>query len=126
MQTLSALSLGATTLRTVLSSPTLQLSNIEATTSLLDDSLVAAQEVREAVDAVGAGAAEIDEDEVERELREMVAKEEKDAEEQRVREVAGTLESAGKVPVEASVARMAAGSRKGEEDGTKEREKVAA
>ncbi|GAA5999348.1 uncharacterized protein JCM10292_001222 [Rhodotorula paludigena] len=125
-ETLSALSLGATTLCTVLSSPTLQLSDVEATTSLLDDSLVAAQEVREAVDAVGAGAAEIDEDDVERELREMVAKEEKHAEELREREITATLEGAGKVPVEASVGKIADGSGEREENGTKEREKVLA
>ncbi|GAA6058444.1 hypothetical protein JCM3770_005079 [Rhodotorula araucariae] len=71
-ETLAALSLGASALRTVLSSPTLQLSNIAATTSALDDALICAAEVSDAVDAVGAGQlGDEGEDEVESELREM-------------------------------------------------------
>lgn len=52
LQTLEALSLGSSTLRTILASPTLQISNIEATTSALDETLVAATEINEAVDSV--------------------------------------------------------------------------
>ncbi|GAA5839715.1 hypothetical protein JCM3766R1_004593 [Sporobolomyces carnicolor] len=51
-ETLEALSLGSSTLRTILASPTLQISNIEATTSALDETLVAATEINEAVDSV--------------------------------------------------------------------------
>ncbi|GAA6006364.1 hypothetical protein JCM11491_004928 [Sporobolomyces phaffii] len=51
-ETLEALSLGSSTLREVLASPTLQLSNIEATTSALDDALIAANEINDAVDSV--------------------------------------------------------------------------
>ncbi|GAA5941035.1 phosphatidic acid-binding protein CHM7 [Sporobolomyces koalae] len=51
-ETLEALSLGSSTLRQILQLPTLQLSNIEATTAALDETLVAATEIKEAVDSV--------------------------------------------------------------------------
>ncbi|EGU12344.1 hypothetical protein RTG_01366 [Rhodotorula toruloides ATCC 204091] len=72
-ETMSALSLGTSTLRTILSSPTLQLDNIESTTSLLDETLISAQEVNEAVDSVSAPLAREVEDEVDAELRELAA-----------------------------------------------------
>lgn len=106
-QTLSALSLGATTLRSVLSSPTLQLSNISATTSALDDALISASEVSDAVDAIGAGQLGAEgEDEVEAELRGLQEEEERKErteedrrERERVREVEQKLGKA-RVPVE--------------------------
>ncbi|GAA5906253.1 hypothetical protein JCM8208_000674 [Rhodotorula glutinis] len=104
-ETLSALSLGASTLRAVLSSPTLQLSNISATTSALDDALISASEVTEAVDAVSAGQLGAEgEDEVDEELREMqeaerarVKADEDKREQERVEEARAKLE-VGKVP----------------------------
>ena len=80
IQTLEALSLGSSTLRTILASPTLQISNIEATTSALDETLIAANEINEAVDSVAA----LDEGmemEVEDELRELQEKEKRVEEE---------------------------------------------
>jgi len=80
LQTLEALSLGSSTLRTILASPTLQISNIEATTSALDETLIAANEINEAVDSVAA----LDEGmeiEVEDELKELQEKEKRVEEE---------------------------------------------
>ncbi|GAA5875386.1 hypothetical protein JCM16303_000606 [Sporobolomyces ruberrimus] len=82
-ETLEALSLGSSTLRSILSSPTLQLSNIEATTSALDETLIAATEINEAVDSV----AQLDsgmEMEVEDELRELQERERRDEDEERM------------------------------------------
>ncbi|GAA5947267.1 hypothetical protein JCM3765_001597 [Sporobolomyces pararoseus] len=79
-ETLEALSLGSSTLRTILASPTLQLSNIEATTSALDDTLIAANEINEAVDNV-AVLDEGMESEVEDELRALQETEKKEEEE---------------------------------------------
>ncbi|GAA5835728.1 hypothetical protein JCM9279_004630 [Rhodotorula babjevae] len=130
-ETLSALSLGASTLRAVLSSPTLQLSNISATTSALDDALIAANEVTEAVDAVSAGQLGAEgEDEVDEELREMqeaerarVKAEEEAKEQERLDEAEAKLD-AGKVPqgeaatasVTATAARDEGEAKKADED----------
>lgn len=92
-------------MRAVLSSPTLQLSNISATTSALDDALISASEVTEAVDAVSAGQLGAEgEDEVDEELREMqeaerarVKADEDKREQERVEEARAKLE-VGKVP----------------------------
>ncbi|GAA5947235.1 hypothetical protein JCM3765_001584 [Sporobolomyces pararoseus] len=81
-ETLEALSLGSSTLRTILASPTLQLSNIEATTSALDDTLIAATEINEAVDNVAVLDEGI-ESEVEDELRALQETEKKEEEEER-------------------------------------------
>lgn len=105
---MSALSLGTSTLRTILSSPTLQLDNIESTTSLLDETLISAQTVNEAVDSVSAPLAREVEDEVDAELRELVeaekrkeGEEEERKEKERVEEAAKKLEEATKVPATA-------------------------
>ncbi|BGO89806.1 hypothetical protein NBRC10512_007223 [Rhodotorula toruloides] len=107
-ETMSALSLGTSTLRTILSSPTLQLDNIESTTSLLDETLISAQTVNEAVDSVSAPLAREVEDEVDAELRELVeaekrkeGEEEERKEKERVEEAAKKLEEATKVPATA-------------------------
>ncbi|GAA5943387.1 hypothetical protein JCM3775_005917 [Rhodotorula graminis] len=131
-ETLSALSLGATTLRAVLSSPTLQLSNISATTSALDDALISAAEVTEAVDAVSAGQLGAEgEDEVDEELREMqeaerakVKAEEDERERDRVDEARAKLD-VGKVPQGEAAASAAAKQDGAEAEGKKEGDKVA-
>ncbi|GAA5913186.1 hypothetical protein JCM6882_005812 [Rhodosporidiobolus microsporus] len=97
-ETLTALSLGTSTLRSILSSPTLQLSNIEATTSALDSALIDAQEVNQAVDAVSAPMVGEVEDEVEEELRALVEEERGREEREREREVERKLAEGGKVP----------------------------
>ncbi|GEM11692.1 SNF7 family protein [Rhodotorula toruloides] len=109
-ETLSALSLGTSTLRSILSSPTLQLDNIESTTSLLDETLISAQEVNEAVDSVSAPLAREIKDEVDAELRELVEaekrkerEEEEAKEKKRVDEAAKKLEDATKAPVAAEL-----------------------
>ncbi|GAA6062248.1 hypothetical protein JCM10212_001762 [Sporobolomyces blumeae] len=79
-ETLEALSLGSSTLRQILSSPTLQLSNIEATTSALDEQLVSAAEINDAVLSVSAADRTEIEDEVEAELRELVEADEREQE----------------------------------------------
>lgn len=74
-------------MRTILASPTLQLSNIEATTSALDDTLIAANEINEAVGsaAVLDAGAEL---EVEDELRALQEKDKTaEEEEQKDREM---------------------------------------
>ncbi|GAA6026769.1 hypothetical protein JCM8097_005848 [Rhodosporidiobolus ruineniae] len=93
-ETLQALSLGTSTLRSILSSPTLQLDNIAATTSALDDSLIAAQEVSDAVEGISAPERAEWEGEVEDELRELQMEEEREKEESRVREAERKLEGA--------------------------------
>lgn len=105
-QTLSALTLGTSTLRTVLASPTLQLDNISELTSALDEQLVSAQEVSEAVDAVGAPEREaaIDENEVEEEWEKLVKEEEEREERQRVEEAKRKLETPAPVPASTSQA----------------------
>lgn len=102
---MSALSLGTSTLRTILASPTLQLDNIESTTSLLDETLISAQEVSEAVDAVSAPLTKEVEDEVDAELRALVEaekmkerEEEERKEKERAEDAAKKLEEATKVP----------------------------
>lgn len=98
-QTLSALTLGTSTLRAVLASPTLQLDNISELTSALDEQLVSAQEVSEAVDAVGAPEREaaIDENEVEEEWEKLVKEEERE-ERQKVEEAKRKLETPAPMP----------------------------
>ncbi|GAA5870354.1 hypothetical protein JCM1840_004702 [Sporobolomyces johnsonii] len=81
-ETLSALSLGSATLQQILASPTLQLSNIEATTSALDDALASAAEISEAVDSVAPLDSAL-EDEVDDELKKLV---EADRKEERKKE----------------------------------------
>ena len=108
-QTLSALTLGTSTLRTVLSSPTLRLDNISELTSALDEQLVSAQSVSEAVDAVGVPDREagIDENEVEEEWEKLVKEEREREERQRVEEAMRKLENkaaAAPVPVPTSQA----------------------
>lgn len=126
LQTLEALSLGSSTLRTILASPTLQISNIEATTSALDESLIAANEINEAVDSVAA----LDEGmemEVEDELRELQEKEKRiEEEEQKDREA----ERARKL-LEAKAPtglgeEKGEGVKAGEKPGEKEKEKLTA
>ena len=99
-QTLSALTLGTSTLRAVLASPTLQLDNISELTSALDEQLVSAQEVSEAVDAVGAPEREaaIDENEVEEEWEKLVKEEEEREERQKVEEANRKLETPAPMP----------------------------
>lgn len=82
-QTLSALTLGTSTLRTVLSSPTLQLDNISELTSALDEQLVSAQEVSDAVEAVSAPERDALNDEVEEEWERLVKEEEEEEERRR-------------------------------------------
>ncbi|GAA5900363.1 uncharacterized protein JCM6883_002822 [Sporobolomyces salmoneus] len=102
-ETLEALSLGSSTLRSILASPTLQLSNIEATTSALDETLVAATEINEAVDSVAPLDAEM-EGEVEDELRELQEREKKDEEVEREKKL---LEArAPKIEPESKVAEV--------------------
>ncbi|BGP46268.1 hypothetical protein JCM10450v2_002110 [Rhodotorula kratochvilovae] len=123
-ETLSALSLGATTLRAVLSSPTLQLSNIAATTSALDDALIRSAEVGEAVDAVSAGQLGEGEEEVEEELREMQEAErraERERGEARVKEAEEKMLEGAKVPAGEAGAKEGAKEGKGEKDGEKEK-----
>lgn len=93
-QTLSALSLGTSTLRTVLSAPSLQLDNISELTSALDDQLVAASEVSEAVDAVSGPERQQVDAEVEEEWELLVREEEGREEERRVEEARKRLEEA--------------------------------
>ena len=126
LQTLEALSLGSSTLRTILASPTLQISNIEATTSALDETLIAANEINEAVDSVAA----LDEGmemEVEDELKELQEKEKRVEEEaQKDREAArerSLLES--KAPSGLGE-KEEEGSRAGEPSKEKEKEKLTA
>lgn len=71
-QTMAALSLGTATLRTLISSPTLSLDHIGATTTALADALADADDINQAVDAGGVALPSDQEDDVERELREMV------------------------------------------------------
>ncbi|GAA5971508.1 hypothetical protein JCM11641_000618 [Rhodosporidiobolus odoratus] len=104
-ETLQALSLGTSTLREVLSSPTLQLSNIEATTSALDDALITSQQVTEAVDSAATPLSSEMEGEVEEELKELVEEEKMEkrekverTEEERVSEMERKMEQMGKVP----------------------------
>ncbi|KAG0659518.1 hypothetical protein C6P46_005155 [Rhodotorula mucilaginosa] len=99
-ETLSALTLGTSTLRAVLASPTLQLDNISELTSALDEQLVSAQEVSEAVDAVGAPEREaaIDENEVEEEWEKLVKEEEEREERQKVEEAKRKLETPAPMP----------------------------
>ncbi|GAA6001217.1 hypothetical protein JCM10207_007469 [Rhodosporidiobolus poonsookiae] len=115
-ETLSALTLGTSVLRAVLSSPTLQLSNISATTSALDDALISAQEVSEAVNCIVPVSGEMD-DEVEEELRGLQEEERREKEREREREVERKL-GEGKAPVQEVGAKD---KEKGEE---KEKEKV--
>ncbi|GAA5992535.1 hypothetical protein JCM10908_000868 [Rhodotorula pacifica] len=98
-ETMSALTLGTSTLRTVLASPTLQLENISELTSTLDEQLVAAQEVSDAVDAVSAPEKKALDDEVEEEWERLVKEEEEREEKQRVEEAEKKLETAGATPV---------------------------
>ncbi|GAA5978365.1 hypothetical protein JCM5350_001140 [Sporobolomyces pararoseus] len=122
-ETLEALSLGSATLRTILASPTLQLSNIEATTSALDDTLIAANEINEAVDNVAVLDEGI-ESEVEDELRALQETEKKEEEEERKdRE----MEREKKL-LEARVPSTSVGGEEKEEETTpgKEKEKLAA
>ncbi|GAA5862913.1 hypothetical protein JCM3774_006685 [Rhodotorula dairenensis] len=93
-ETMTALTLGTSTLRTVLASPTLQLENISELTSALDDQLVAAQDVSEAVDAVSAPDRQALDDEVDEEWQRLVQEEE---ERERVEEGKKKLEE-GSVP----------------------------
>lgn len=83
---MSALTLGTSTLRTVLASPTLQLDNISELTSALDDQLVAAQDVSGAVDAVSAPERKALDDEVDEEWQRMVREEEEAAAEEQKRQ----------------------------------------
>lgn len=72
-QTMAALTLGTKTLRTLISSPTLSLDHVEATTSALSDALADADDISRAVDAVGGEALDADmEEEVEGELKELI------------------------------------------------------
>lgn len=88
-QTMAALSLGTSTLRTLISSPTLSLDHIEATTTALADALADADDINQAVDAGNVALPSDQEDDAERELKEMVEaaeleeKKEKEAEEVR-------------------------------------------
>ena len=90
----------------MLASPTLQLDNISELTSALDEQLVSAQEVSEAVDAVGAPEREaaIDENEVEEEWEKVVKEEEEREERQRVEEAKRKLETPAPVPASTSQA----------------------
>ncbi|KWU46351.1 hypothetical protein RHOSPDRAFT_28329 [Rhodotorula sp. JG-1b] len=92
-ETLSALTLGTSTLRTVLSSPTLQLDNISELTSALDEQLVSAQEVSEAVDAVSAPERDALNDEVEAEWERLVKEEGEREDRQRIEEAKRKLET---------------------------------
>ena len=103
-QTLSALTLGTSTLRTVLSSPTLQLDNISELTSALDEQLVSAQEVSEAVDAVSAPERDALNDEVEAEWERLVKEEGEREDRQRIEEAKRKLETPAPVPASTSPA----------------------
>ncbi|GAA5919940.1 hypothetical protein JCM1841_000057 [Sporobolomyces salmonicolor] len=112
-ETLSALSLGSATLQQILASPTLQLSNIEATTSALDDALASATEINEAVDSVAPLDSAL-EDEVDDELKKLVEadrneerEKERREEEHRVREAERKLKEV-EAPNEAEPAEMPA------------------
>lgn len=101
-QTMSALTLGTSTLRSVLSSPALQLDNISELTSALDEQLVAAQEVSEAVDSVSAPEKEALDAEVDEEWKRLVKEEQQKEEQRRVEEAESTLASTAAVPADAS------------------------
>jgi charged multivesicular body protein 7 len=116
LQTLSALSLGTTALRSILSSPTLQLSNIEATTSALDDALISAQEVNEAVDSVPTPLTGEMEDEVDAELKALVEEEKREKEEKRERDERERVEVAQKKLDEAKLPSLPASTEKGKEE----------
>ncbi|KAM0754088.1 hypothetical protein T439DRAFT_322973 [Meredithblackwellia eburnea MCA 4105] len=70
-ETIQALSLGTTTLRALIASPSLSLENIEATTSALSDALADVEDINQTVNAVGTLASS-DEEDVENELKELV------------------------------------------------------
>ncbi|KAK4701158.1 hypothetical protein P7C70_g5078, partial [Phenoliferia sp. Uapishka_3] len=71
-ETIAALSLGTTTLRTLISSSTLSLEHIEATTTALSDVLADANDIEEAINAGGVLLPSEQEDDLEKELAEMV------------------------------------------------------
>ena len=80
-QTLAALSLGTSTLRSILASPTLQLDHIKETTSALSDALQDANDVDEAVNAVGASQLDAtSQQEVDDEFAQLLADAKKDEE----------------------------------------------
>lgn len=75
-QVMEAYSLATSTLNTILANPALDLDRINATTESLAEAMASQEEVDEAVRAVGAGARmEVDEDELEVELRGLVEEE---------------------------------------------------
>uniref|UniRef100_A0A0K3CEP8 SNF7 family protein n=1 Tax=Rhodotorula toruloides TaxID=5286 RepID=A0A0K3CEP8_RHOTO len=125
-ETMSALSLGTSTLRTILSSPTLQLDNIESTTSLLDETLISAQEVNEAVDSVSAPLAREVEDEVDAELRELVEAEKRKEREEEERKEKERVEAAAKKLEEATNIPQTADKREESAERQEEREKALA
>ncbi|GAA5829656.1 hypothetical protein JCM11251_000237 [Rhodosporidiobolus azoricus] len=97
-ETLTALSLGTSTLRQILSSPTLQLSNIEATTSALDSALVDAQEINGVVDSVNAPLLGEVEGEVEEELEALIKEEREREDRKKEEEAVKKLQLVGEAP----------------------------
>ena len=69
---MAALSLGTSTLRTLISSPTLSLKHIEATTTAFSDTLADADDINQAIDMGGVALPSGQEVDAELELREMV------------------------------------------------------
>lgn len=84
-ETMSALALGTSTLRTLISSPNLSLDHIEETTSALSDALADANDINEAVSAVGQLDGDL-ESEVEDELKSLVESVEKEERAEKERE----------------------------------------
>lgn len=84
-QTMSALSLGTSTLRAILASPNLSLDQIEETTSALADTLADANDINEAVSAAGQLDSDL-EGEVEDELKSLVESVEKEEQAEKERE----------------------------------------
>ncbi|KAL8293071.1 hypothetical protein RQP46_000765 [Phenoliferia psychrophenolica] len=93
-ETMAALTLGTSTLRTLISSPTLSLEHIEATTTAFADALADADDINQAIEAGSVALPSDQEDDVESELKEMVAaaeleeRKEKEAEEMRKKQAA--------------------------------------
>ncbi|ORY55330.1 hypothetical protein BCR35DRAFT_284434 [Leucosporidium creatinivorum] len=84
-ETMSALSLGTSTLRSILASPNLSLDHIEETTTALSDTLADANDISEAVSAVGQLDSDL-EGEVEDELKSLVESVEREERAEKERE----------------------------------------
>lgn len=114
LQTLAALSLGTSTLRSLLASPTLQLDHIEETTSALSDALEDATEVDDAVNAIGTSQLDVtSQQEVDDEFAQLLA-EAKEDEEKAAREAEARKEE------EAQAAKAKAEGEKSEQTRTEE------